>query len=224
MQEGYKECTKCHEVKPLEEFSKLRGGKRPNCRQCGRIQAKLRELRYRMEDSKKADTGTKICGGCKMELPITDFGIKKCNRGGHDALCKDCAFDREHKKMEDSNTRSTRAIARKYVETYKKSHPCIVCGETRIVALHFHHRDPGSKRFTISRGALKGFPVEVLQEEMDKCDMLCATHHAIRHEDEMLLEKAKRREAKQAAKLQAKIQAKLTAHGPAQVQAKVNAA
>ena len=55
---------------------------------------------------------------------------------------------------------------------------CVLCGYDRCVAaLEFHHRDPATKRFSISFGGLS-IAVDRLREEVRKCVLLCANCHA----------------------------------------------
>lgn len=52
---------------------------------------------------------------------------------------------------------------------------CIRCGYDKCVAaLQFHHRKPKEKSFHISTTIRK---MEVVLEEMKKCDLLCANCH-----------------------------------------------
>jgi transposase len=69
-----------------------------------------------------------------------------------------------------------RGIKKKLVE--RAGGACVVCGYSRHHgALHFHHLDPGSKEFTISRnGNTRSY--EELPREADKCVLLCANCHA----------------------------------------------
>lgn len=55
---------------------------------------------------------------------------------------------------------------------------CHLCGYARSAeALHFHHRDPATKSFTIgSRGLTRS--LEALRAEAAKCVLLCANCHA----------------------------------------------
>jgi 5-methylcytosine-specific restriction endonuclease McrA len=56
---------------------------------------------------------------------------------------------------------------------------CEVCGYTgTTAALEFHHRDPRSKEFTLSRASAAGVRVWA---EAAKCDLLCANCHRRRH-------------------------------------------
>lgn len=53
------------------------------------------------------------------------------------------------------------------------------CGEDRIACLQFHHKDPSTKRFTIS--SIFQMKKEKLMEETKMCEILCANCHAIYH-------------------------------------------
>ena len=55
---------------------------------------------------------------------------------------------------------------------------CALCGYDRsVAALHFHHRDPANKAFTIGgRGLARA--LDVLRSEAAKCVLLCANCHA----------------------------------------------
>lgn len=57
---------------------------------------------------------------------------------------------------------------------------CIDCGWSgNIAAFQFHHKDPNEKDFTISTSPKVSW--EKYWEEVEKCDLLCANCHAIRH-------------------------------------------
>ncbi len=53
---------------------------------------------------------------------------------------------------------------------------CKVCGYSKCLrALMFHHKDPSTKKFTISSWYCLSY--ERLKKELDKCILLCANHH-----------------------------------------------
>lgn len=60
---------------------------------------------------------------------------------------------------------------------------CMDCGHGDWRVLHFHHRDPSTKAFIIERAldAPGKYPTEVLLAELDKCDVVCANCHMLRH-------------------------------------------
>jgi hypothetical protein len=57
--------------------------------------------------------------------------------------------------------------------TEKMGGKCVKCGCTE--ALEFDHIDPTTKSFNISAGYHK--PMEVLEEELAKCQLLCVSCH-----------------------------------------------
>jgi hypothetical protein len=84
----------------------------------------------------------------------------------------------EWKRRADSGRRFQ---AKQFVRKYLETHPCIDCGESDPVVLHFHHRNPKKKRYTIGAGWASGILPKSLIKEIRKCDVLCANCHARRH-------------------------------------------
>lgn len=56
---------------------------------------------------------------------------------------------------------------------------CLICGFAKYIgALHFHHVDPASKEFSVSRDGLTR-SLRRAREEAGKCVLLCANCHAM---------------------------------------------
>lgn len=74
-----------------------------------------------------------------------------------------------------------------------KSHyggKCCKCGYNKCVdALEFHHLDPSTKEFHL--GEARGYSLDKLMKEMDKCILVCRNCHAELHYD-MKLDKAEK--------------------------------
>lgn len=69
----------------------------------------------------------------------------------------------------------TKATAIKYL-----GEKCINCGwEGNQAAFQFHHTNPKKKDFTIGNVANKKW--EFIKNELEKCILLCANCHAIKH-------------------------------------------
>src|SRR4051812_38114082 len=68
-----------------------------------------------------------------------------------------------------------RALAERKAET-----GCARCPENDPRCLHFHHRDPSDKAFTIGV-KVATYSLERLMAEADKCDVLCANCHMKEH-------------------------------------------
>ena len=118
----------------------------------------------------------RICSKCKKEYK--DYG-QRCS------LCKDCkrVYDRLfHKnRSKEQLIKKIRLQKERLLENRKKTyqylleHPCLICGESRVACLHFHHVD--EKSFTISSNMSKSW--KNIKKEIDKCVVLCANCHAI---------------------------------------------
>src|SRR5690606_25807547 len=61
----------------------------------------------------------------------------------------------------------------------QRGNKCEKCGYSNPTALHFHHREPEKKLFMISKAI--GKTLDLIQEELDKCDLICANCHTEIH-------------------------------------------
>jgi len=109
------------------------------------------------------------CYVCKEIKPLDDFGNNARLRHGKMRRCKPCnlihARQRGDRKRADLNV-------------IKEAQGCMRCGYNEDGSkLHFHHRDPSTKLFEIHNSLT--FSPQRLQEEIDKCDLLCAACHRI---------------------------------------------
>ena len=68
---------------------------------------------------------------------------------------------------------------KKYIRDYLNEHPCEVCWETRPVCLEFHHIDQNTKWFEPWMYAWRDMSIKRLQEEINKCQVLCANCHRV---------------------------------------------
>jgi len=104
---------------------------------------------------------------------------EKREREKHGA-CKSCVFEyrkRRPRKEEIARNGDAGHAEKKRELVAAKGGRCEACGYDRcLAALTFHHRDPAVKSFTIS--ANLGLPMDVLEEEVAKCTLLCLNCHA----------------------------------------------
>ena len=94
---------------------------------------------------------------------------------------------RDKNKQKKASLKIHRKIAirnRQYVQACKELGKCLICGESRTVCLVYHHRDPSRKKFQI--GDISGWSLEVIYQEMQKCDLVCANCHRIIHAENRL--------------------------------------
>lgn len=66
-----------------------------------------------------------------------------------------------------------------FIFSLKDGKVCLDCGYDDARALEWHHIDPSTKSFSISRCG--GRSKESILEEINKCYLICANCHRIRH-------------------------------------------
>jgi hypothetical protein len=81
------------------------------------------------------------------------------------------------------NSQATRLKLRVWLKNLKQSLSCSKCGENHPACLQFHHKDRTSKSFEISN-ATRGYSIKRIEEEISKCEVLCANCHAKLHYEE----------------------------------------
>ena len=82
-------------------------------------------------------------------------------------------------RLSDVVGQTTSQKHRDKIDAIKLEAGCMDCGyNSHSCALDFDHRDPTSKLFTISNGSSKHWTF--IQEEIDKCDIVCANCHRVR--------------------------------------------
>lgn len=140
------------------------------------------------------DIKTKVCSTCGKKLPMTDEYFYK--RGdGYRGQCKECVrkrykeYNESHKEKRAYYNRSYYAREKNQRIQYyykKKKHfrdeflakwrkPCQKCGEQRLYLIQFHHIDPATKEFDISRSVYR--KAKLCEEEVKKCVCLCPNCH-----------------------------------------------
>lgn len=63
---------------------------------------------------------------------------------------------------------------------YKATLYCEDCGDDRTPVLDFHHLDPSTKEVNVGH-VVGRWPFERLMKEIEKCVVLCANCHRMRH-------------------------------------------
>lgn len=114
----------------------------------------------------------KQCAVCGQVKPLTEF--YRVGKSYHN-MCKVCASLRR-KELYEANKEHQNAQARKLhadkVTSLKT--PCVICGESRLVCIDFHHVDPERKLFCIGVGSHTD---EETAAELTKCVCICSNCH-----------------------------------------------
>jgi hypothetical protein len=76
-----------------------------------------------------------------------------------------------------------RKAARDYIWAIKCKSKCLKCGEDHPATLDFHHRDPTQKEITAVKMVANKYSEKRINEELEKCDILCSNCHRILHHE-----------------------------------------
>ena len=129
---------------------------------------------------------TKTCNHCLQEKDEEEFNWRYKALGVRSPTCRECAvefnrnyykgtFQERHLEQVKERKMAVRETARDFVLDYLQEHPCEECGETDVRVLEFHH--VGQKDKAIVTLVSGGYSVERIQEEIAKCQVLCANCH-----------------------------------------------
>jgi hypothetical protein len=91
------------------------------------------------------------------------------------------SWHQRHKKDRLARIYERKAATYEYVQEIKNQLRCADCGERHPATLQFHHLNSVDKTFTIGDAVNRGFSLDRIKREIEKCIVLCANCHAIRH-------------------------------------------
>ena len=133
-----------------------------------------------------------LCTKCNHDKPETEFHRRsKATAKGRQPWCKSCRrkIDREyHRKRWESGKKKAEVAVRQqrnreFIWKYLSERECVDCGEEDIIVLQFDHiRD---KKHNVSDMISHTASLEALQEEIEKCDVVCANCHLRRTAHQM---------------------------------------
>lgn len=137
------------------------------------------------------DRMIKLCSRCNIgkELNKENFYQNRSQPCGFHSECKECCKKLDvvnNKKYYAANSTRTktrvknrRTMIIKFIETYKLGKVCVRCGNNDHRTFEFHHRDPTQKLISIGKVAKRGWSIARINDEISKCDLLCANCHRI---------------------------------------------
>lgn len=130
---------------------------------------------------------TKKCYKCLIEKNKSDFSINSKRKDGLSSLCKVCHKEyyknyysnkKEKNRLYLSN-KNIRERKRELISSYKDK-PCKDCGiKYPSYVMDFDHLDREQKSFNIS-SSINKMSIQQIEEEILKCDVICANCHRIR--------------------------------------------
>jgi hypothetical protein len=122
--------------------------------------------------------GSRICGRCHEELPLSSFNL---HPKGRQWWCRECFRQyfrdrgRLHRQQSEAARVRRRVKARSFVGEYLQSRACVDCGEPDVAALEFDH--VGERREYISRLMHDGAAVAAIRKELEACEVVCVNCH-----------------------------------------------
>lgn len=122
------------------------------------------------------------CGEVKDETEFPWWDETEGRRRGTCRACKSAQQKWYTKKREThianvkSNIEQARTEAHQFVRNYLSTHPCVDCGESNPIVLEFDHVR-GHKKLTISQLCARGYALEIIAAEIDKCVVRCGNCH-----------------------------------------------
>jgi len=116
----------------------------------------------------------KRCARCGLDLPLELFNRYGESRQG---WCRRCfaGYNRENGDTARGRRRERCKRACAFVAGHLASHPCVDCGEHDAVVLEFDHVE--TKRDWVSRLTARGAPLSRIQEEIERCEVVCVNCH-----------------------------------------------
>lgn len=126
----------------------------------------------------------KYCPKCDTTLSVEKFSKSSSRKDGLNSYCKEChaVYRREHyeKNKQKYIKKSARWRRKQRIRfyTWLKTQKCTDCENNDFRVLEFDHV-LGDKSYNISK-KIEGSLLETLQEELDKCEIVCANCHRIR--------------------------------------------
>lgn len=164
-----KECSKCHEFKTLDNFTKDKNYYSPKCKRCTNEELKIyRNLPENKQRRRKYHQDYKKILENREKLNKRMREWRKTPKG---------------RKIQNRSRRNWTLIQKRKSIEYKGG-KCIVCGYNKCeAALEFHHPNP-----TIKIKLKDSTSFENSKKELDKCVLLCCICHRELHANLIKLE------------------------------------
>ena len=131
-------------------------------------------------------THFKTCSICRERKPLDAFTVFFTSRSRHTRYCRACisvanrgrymARSQQMRERLKGFNKKLKDDKAERVSNYLREHPCVDCGEADPVVLEFDHVR-GKKRYLISSLIKVGYSLQTLQNEIEKCDVVCANCH-----------------------------------------------
>jgi len=168
--ESHRKSTVNRAAKLKQKIVNLKGGK---CSLCQNSSIDVLTFHHRNREDKLFNLDKSSLRSYSLEEIAKE--IEKC-----DLLCFNCHMETEakHEAVKGSGKQNVRGWERKQKAIEELGGNCSQCKYDKCIrSLSFHHRDPSTKSFPLDIRAFNGYSWEKLQNEINKCDLLCLNCH-----------------------------------------------
>ena len=127
----------------------------------------------------------KKCTKCGETLELSKFSKNAAKKDGLQGFCKDCmkefraGYYERNKEVLIAKATKRKAELRDKLWSYKQGKKCMDCPQTDPRTLEFDHTSD-DKLAAVSQMVNFGRSWSVIKNEIDKCDIVCASCHRIR--------------------------------------------
>lgn len=126
------------------------------------------------------------CSGCKVDKIESEFNKNSCRKDGLQTFCKECNREKsktyyasnieKHRKVVRQRNKMWTEELRSRVYGVKRQKGCLLCKEGDPCCLDFHHPND-DKKDNVATLVASGYSWQVVEEEINKCVILCANCH-----------------------------------------------
>lgn len=128
----------------------------------------------------------KTCSKCKQNKDLLDFNKNKSTKDGLSNQCKECNKSnlKNHYNKNTDYYKFRNYERRNLISDFinSKKNKCSKCDETHIACLDFHHLF--DKKINIAELPNSLWKMERVEEELNKCIILCSNCHRKLHWEE----------------------------------------
>ena len=110
-----------------------------------------------------------VCSRCGQDKPTADFYFRR-TENRHHPYCRPCHNEYTQERFKRRKEQAIAYLGGRCADCGGAFHPSV---------FEFHHRDPSRKDLTGNQIKRSAWPR--VRSELDKCDLLCANCHRIRH-------------------------------------------
>jgi hypothetical protein len=150
------------------------------------LEPERRSTKAKVESSSLSGA-TKTCTRCKVEKPLTEFGMRSIARNIRQWHCLECGRainKREYALKKPAHiARAAKGRRKKldWIIGMKSRSPCLDCNVLfPYYVMDFDHRPGTDKKFNLHNRGITSRGMKTILAEIAKCDLICSNCHRAR--------------------------------------------